>query len=137
MSEQRKKILQMLAEGKITVDEAERLLCALSGKQDEEAGPALAADKKPKYLRVLVQGGPKGENVNIRVPLALIRAGIKLKSVLPDHAKDKLGAALKNKGINIDLDKAAPETVEEIISGISGLSVDVDGGDEQVRIFCE
>lgn len=140
MSEERKKILEMLGDGKITVDEAERLLNALAARGGgtsavAESGGGVKAT--PKYLRVLVQGGEDG-NVNVRVPLALIRAGMKLGAIIPDQAKEHIDSALKNKGIHFDLGKADAKTLEELIQHLADLTVDVDGKDgEKVRVFCE
>lgn len=55
MNEQRRQVLQMLAEGKITADEAERLISALERDQPESpTGAAFRPKSRPKYLRVLV-----------------------------------------------------------------------------------
>jgi len=79
MNEERKKILEMLSEGKITVGEAEKLMEALTKDQKESTEIKDASKTKVfKYLRVLVE--PKdtgGDRVNIRIPLNLIRAGMK------------------------------------------------------------
>src|SRR5262249_54457270 len=59
MNEHRREILDMLATGKITADEADRLLAALN--RGESVGAASAASDssasrpQPKYLRVLVE----------------------------------------------------------------------------------
>mgnify|MGYP007039525523 CR=1 FL=1 len=85
MNEQRRQILQMLAEGKVTADEADRLIDALV--RDQPASPPAAAARpraRPKYLRVVVNaedpGGDGPSRVNVRVPLQLLRAGVRLVS---------------------------------------------------------
>ena len=81
MNEERRKILDMLAEGKISVDEAEKLLAAISSdeagqkRSDEES---VTGVKLPfKYLRVQVEpgsGSGGGERVNLhRLPLNQFR----------------------------------------------------------------
>jgi len=82
MNEERKQILDMLAAGKISAEDAERLLDKLghgeaSGTCETEYPPAASGEKpkNPKYLRVHVDSAD-GDKVNIRVPLALIRTGI-------------------------------------------------------------
>jgi membrane peptidoglycan carboxypeptidase len=138
MNEERKKILEMLADGKITADEADRLLTAIS--QNSESGPAETAKTSlPKYLRVMVEPGPeseKADRVNIRVPLKLIRAGLKLASLIPKNAQDKVNQALNEKGIDADLSKIKPDDLDEIIRQLDDISVDVEGK-ETVKIFCE
>ena len=142
MSKERKRILQMLSKDRITVDEAERLLKAVGedegsadrGRQDQPA------KRRAKYLRVVVEPsepGRGGESVNIRVPMKLLRAGIKLGSLIPDGAKEKVGDALCDKGLNIDLNSMNASNIEEIVEALCELTVDVDSGDEKVRIFCE
>jgi hypothetical protein len=141
MSEERKRILQMVAQGKITVDEADELLTALAERAPAaSAGSAGAANSPPRYLRVQVtQDG--GDNVNIRVPLALVRAGVRLGAVIPKQARDEVDSALKDKGIDFDLSKADPKKIEELVAALSDLTVDVNseegGKKEHVRVFCE
>ncbi len=138
MNEERKKILEMLSAGKISVEEAEKLISALSsaqtGAQEEPSSKA-----QPKYLRVLVEPGPNSEiqdKVNVRVPLKLIRAGLKFAAFIPKHAQSSVDQALHDKGIDIDLAKIKPEDLEEIVSQLNDLTVEVEGK-EKVRVFCE
>jgi hypothetical protein len=135
MSSERKKVLEMLANGKINADEAERLLKALEDKKSENfQSKTTASGPLPKYLFVKVDSSD-GDNVNIRVPLKLIRAGINLKSLLPREAQDKIKENLTEKGIN--LDDINPENFEEIIDALREFEVNVDEkrGDK-VRIYC-
>lgn len=136
MSEERKKILEMLSEGKISAEEADKLLAALS--QDAENSQNDKA-KTSKYLRLIVEPGPESQNsakVNIRVPIRLIRAGLKLASFIPKDAQVKVNEALQEKGIETDFTKIKPEDIDEIITQIDNLTVDVEGK-ETVRFFCE
>lgn len=140
MSEERRKILEMLADGKITVEEAEKLLSAISESSEESHQEEKTQDKaRPKYLRVIVEPGPdqeNGEKVNIRVPMKLLRAGIKLASLVPKDALGKVDSHLKEKGINVDLSQITEDNLEEIVESLNDLTVDVEGK-EKVRIFCE
>lgn len=146
MAESRKRILEMLAEKKITVDEAERLLAAIgSGEGTEDKSSDKAPDRKLpyKYLRVEVQPGSKGEGghdankVNIRVPMNLIRAGMKLTSLIPSQAADKVNEALKEKGIDFDMRNLKAEDIEELIEALGDLEVDVQDGREKVHVYVE
>ena len=144
MSQERQRVLKMLAEGKITVSEAERLLDALAQAEKAEASGGAqraggsASAKAPKYLRIQVDEGPTGDKVHIRVPLKLLRAGIKLKSLLGLLPKEA-STALEAKGI--DLSAVSEEKIEELMAALSELSIDVDSREghdqEKVRIFCE
>jgi hypothetical protein len=135
MSEEQRKILEMLVSGKITIDDAERLLGALSsGQGTDEKGKF-----KVKYLRVVVEPDPgdkKGERVNIRVPLKLIRAGLKLASVIPKDAQRKVNEALNEKGINLDFSQIRAEDLDVLVEQLDDITVDVEGK-EKVRVFCE
>jgi len=142
MSEERRKILEMLAEGKISIDEAEKLLAAISAYEPEKKEKQPDSDEEkqsPKYLRVVVEPAPdnkEGEKVNIRVPMKLLRAGIKLASVVPVDVQGKVDKALKEKGIKLDLSQITEDNMEELVEALSDLTVDVEGK-EKVRIFCE
>jgi hypothetical protein len=128
MSEERKKILEMLAAGKITADEAERLIAALETAEKKDGGSP-SRTSKPRYLRVVVDD--TDHRVNVRVPMKLIRAGVKLSALIPQQAVD---AAMEESGI--DLSQINPENLDEIIDNLEDLTVDIDGK-EKVRVFCE
>jgi hypothetical protein len=139
MDPDRRSILQMLADGKISADEAERLLTAM-----ERGGPSLprpASNGSPKYLRVLVdtdepgQGGPT--KVNIRVPMALLRAGVRLTSVIPPAAREHINAEMAKNGVPFDIGQMRPENLEEMLDQLNDLQVDVDQERTKVRVFCE
>jgi hypothetical protein len=143
MSENRRQILDMLAAGKLTADEAERLLNALEREPSTQVAGQSRNDKV-KYLRVVVDAmdGEDGPTkVNIRVPMQLLRAGVKLTSIIPPRARDEVNAALKREGIEVDIGKLTPDSLEEIVEHLRDLQVDVDheSGKERakVRVFCE
>ena len=76
MSEERKKILEMLAAGKISADEAERLIAALETAEhrEREADGRSTRSTTLRYLRVVVDDSE--HRVNVRIPIKLIRAGL-------------------------------------------------------------
>lgn len=149
MNENRRQILEMLAAGKITADEAERLLAALdSTPVTEFSGTTGGATVKTraKYLRVLVEadqsmtGMPGQTTVNVRVPMQLLRAGVRLASLIPQQAHNQVDAAFSKHGVPITLSQIKPENLEELIDHLEDLTVDVDGKDgntTKVRVFCE
>lgn len=79
MNEERRMILQMLKDGAISVEEAERLMEAVpAGEEDTKTANALTASSgMPKRISVLVTGDGKTK-VNVKVPFSLVRAGLKL-----------------------------------------------------------
>jgi len=135
MNEETRKVLEMLSAGKITVQEAEQLLNAVGAPATNGGGD----DKKePRYFRIMVnkpaREGGKAETVNIRVPMTVIRGGLRLGSLFPGMmAKKKFQLA---NGDEIDLSKITYTDLEAMIKDIGELSVDVDG-EQQVRIRCE
>jgi hypothetical protein len=141
MGNNQRKILEMLAEKKIGVDEAERLISLLP----QEPGHEEAGEKKrpPKYLRVVIR--PTGDNidpaqsetVNIRVPITLLRAGIKLASIIPPRAYNQMDESLKEKGIEFDLRNITPENIEELILALNDLEVDIQDRKQTVRVYAE
>ncbi len=148
MDENSKKILDMLSEGKITASEAERLLDKLSrvrpaeadeapgGEAAQESVPPFTTDertppKNPKYLRVLVLS-EDGDKVNVRVPMALVRTGIRLGALMPEHARKEL------EGKGVDLSALSNLDGEALVQALAELTVDVESSDgDQVRVFCE
>jgi hypothetical protein len=141
MSEDRRQILGMLAEGKITADEADRLISAIgSGGATTYADPAPAIrPNRPKYLRVVVdaidEDGPT--KVNVRVPMQLLRAGVRLGALIPAHARDQVNEAMARQGIAFDINQIKPENLEELVEQLGDLTVDVDHENAKVRVFCE
>ena len=141
MNEQRKDILDMLAEGKITAEEAEQLIAALERDEPSAAASSLDARPKPKakYLRVLVEAIDNGEpgRINVRVPLQLLRAGVQLTALIPPPALIRANAELNKSGVPFDLTQLKPEQLEALIEHLDEVTVEIDQPDAKVRIFCE
>jgi hypothetical protein len=140
MNEQRKDILAMLAEGKITAEEAEQLIAALERDQPPAAS---SLDTRPKgtakYLRVVVDDVDNLEpvRVNVRVPLQLLRAGVQLVALIPPRALDRANAELNKSGVPVDLTRLKPEQLEALVEHLDEMTVEVDQSDATVRVFCE
>lgn len=136
MNEQRKEVLDILAEGKISASEAELLLAALEREQP-------VADARPngraKYLRVVVDSMDSGEpgKVNLRVPLQLLRAGVQLAALIPAQALERANAELSRSGVPLDLTQLKPAQLEALVEHLDDVTVEVDQPDAKVRIFCE
>jgi hypothetical protein len=158
MNENRRRVLEMLAAGKITADEADRLLAALEPETVSTPGEYTGSingangakngtvQARAKYLRVLVEAdedmtGMKGPTtVNVRVPMQLLRAGVRLAALIPKQAHDQLDQAFTSHGVPLTLSQIKPENIEELIDHLEDLTVDVDGRDgnrTRVRVFCE
>ena len=136
MSDNRRRVLDMMADGKVSVDEAERLLSLVDqpppapsmGREPSRGGP-------PRYLRVTVDG--PAESVNVRVPLALMRAGMKLSALIPSDAAYGINKALEQKGVDMDVRNLKSGDLEELIDALSDLEVEVRSDSEHVHVYVE
>lgn len=122
MNEERKKILKMLDEGKIDVEEANELLSTLEDSQPEiEMENELATVDEASFLKILVIEEGE-EKVNITFPIGLAKF---LKNIVPDKARTKL----TEKGVDLE------KVINEIEKGtFDGKLVDIEDGDSRVEI---
>jgi hypothetical protein len=139
MSVERRKVLELLAAGKITAEEAEKLLSKLdslsNSEPKEQSKPSDSAEptNKPlRYLRVEVEKPGGNENVNVRIPLSFLRAGSGLHVLLPQRVQEKLAAT------GIDVSSLSRLRGQELQNALQQLDIHVDeSGGKRVRIFCE
>jgi len=125
MSEERLRILEMVAEGKISAEEAEKLMETMEESDNKYQGKTQRPSaKKSKSLKILVQEGGK-EKVNLSIPLSLAQA---FSGFIPENTKSKL----EDKNINIT------ELLENLETGTEdGKLIDIDEGNEHVEIRIE
>ncbi|MDE0660576.1 MAG: hypothetical protein OXI79_13110 [Gammaproteobacteria bacterium] len=129
MNEDRRKILDMLAEGRIDADAAERLLDKLAGTQDVVPRSQLMP-RSPRYLRI--RGHADGAHFDARIPLTLIKTGIKLEAMLPHDTAEEL------KEHGIDLGQFTGMAADELVEALGELEVSIEGDKgEQIRVYCE
>ena len=130
--EERLKILQLLQEGKITADQAARLLEALETSTAQAKGaprpPVPPSPPSPagggRWLRVRVTDTDTGKTrVNVRLPLNLVASGIRMG----------MRFAPEIEGLDVN------ELMAFIQSGESGHLVDVydDEDGEHVEVYIE
>jgi hypothetical protein len=144
MSEDRSRILNMLAQGKITAEEAERLLDALDARAGTapatgepaikgDPGPLLAA--LPKFLYVKVDA-ENGDKVDVKIPIALVRSGLKLTSLIPPQAMDQINESMSEKGMSIDFSNLKPEDIDELVEALREMEINVDSNNgDKVRVY--
>lgn len=140
MNEQRKDVLDMLAEGKVTAEEAERLLVALERDQPPAATRLEPRPKgRAKYLRLVMEFLEDGEpgRLNVRVPLQLLRAGVQLVALIPPRALDRVNAELVKAGVPIDLTRLKPAQLEALVEHLDETIVEMEAPDGHLRVFCE
>lgn len=150
MSENQNKVLQMLADGKINVEEAQSLLSLINDPDSREnttASGTQGRKKLPRYIHVIVEpqkniSGNEGSHdrhskVNIRVPLSLIRAGMKFASLMPSETAEHVDRAFKEKGLSFDIKHLKEEDLQEIISALEESVINIDNEKELIRIYSE
>ena len=137
MSEETKKILEMIKDGTISEAEGEKLIEALYAK-DEEA--AIKKTKSKSTLRIKITSNESGKdntNVNVNIPLVLAKKISGLTKIVPQGAKEDLN----EQGINLDeIDlKELIEMFEngEIEEDLVNIDVDEDDEKTKVRIYVD
>jgi hypothetical protein len=139
MSAETRKVLELLAEGKITADDADKLLEKLSSQpssaetktEPSAASSSACCSGKPRYLRIVVDK-PGQDQVNVRMPLAFARRGAHLLAVLPVRVREKLADQ------GIDITGLGGMDDKEWADAIETLNIDIEKGDgRKVRVFCE
>ena len=82
-------------------------------------------------------GGDGPTHINVRVPLQLLRAGVRLTSLIPPQAITYVNSELTRSGVPIDLTQLKPQHIEELIEQLDDITIDVDQPDTKVQVFCE
>jgi hypothetical protein len=117
MSEEKRKILHMVAEGKLTPEEADRLLDALRD-----------ARGRKRFFKVMVYDKDNREKPKVRVniPIAVLKLASKIgaafQGIMPE------GMKMNVHGKEIRLDEFTPEMIDGIIDGL---------GDEDKFVLAE
>ena len=134
----------MLAQGKNTAEEAECLLDALDSRPRtpaESAGPAIKGDPGPlidalpKFLYVKVNS-ENGDTVDVKIPIALVRSGLKLTSLIPPQAMDQINDSMSKHGMSIDFSNLKPEDIDELVAALREMAISVDSANgDKVRVY--
>jgi hypothetical protein len=133
MLSERKQILDLLAEGKISSDEAQQLLDRIEAGNASAVptGAGNGSGALPKFMCVRVETH-QGDVVNVRVPLALVKSGIKLSAMMPKNAADAMS---KN---GIDLSQLGALSGDQLIEALRAMEVDVTSHEgDCVKVTCE
>ncbi len=140
MSNETKRVLEMVAAGKITVDEGERLLGVLGAGQSASPPPAEADRPVPRFLKM--EAGATGkdgkdEGFRMRVPLDLLRAGIKMRALIPETKRDRINEKLREKGIEGDIFEMSDDQIDTLIRSLGELELEAGDGDGSFRLYLE
>jgi len=145
-NDHRRRILDLLAQGKITVDDADQLLRALGasslGPESEAAQPT---DRQAaRWIRITVdkaaREGKPAKQVSIRVPMALVRGGVRLGAIFPRLSRkdsDEFSQHLRDHGVDVDWSKMDLSQLDNVLQNLDETTIDVDKGKAQVRISYE
>lgn len=127
LKEERKNILEMLSQGTINADEAEKLLNALSSDESDKQDFHEVIVDKPKrgkafkMLRVIVDSAD-GDKVRIQIPVEFAKL---LKTAKFNSQVD---------GLDIDIDAI----IDMVTNGVEGEIVNVTSADgDVVKIFVD
>jgi hypothetical protein len=123
-ADERVKILNMVAEGKITAEEGAQLLSALRTSDRRPATTASAGNGGARFLRVRVTDGTTGRvKANINIPMSLL------------HVAVRIGARFAPDLEGMDFN----EVMEIVNSGARGKILEVTDEDdgERVEIYAE
>jgi hypothetical protein len=146
MSDDTRRILDLLANGKVTVDEAEQLMQAIGVPPPHASAAAAPAPDtaervQPRWVRINVhktaREGKHDKDVNIRVPIAIVKSGMRLGALIPGLAGDQVAARMREKGLDVDFSKLDGVTIEAMLKELSETNIEIESGKAQVRITCE
>ncbi len=124
VSEERLRILKMVEEGKISPEDAARLLEALKTSEAREK-PQTGTGAAPRWLRIRITEGD-GTRVNVNLPVRLVKVALKVAERyggMDEAATEEIMAALE-------------EAIAEGESGRIVEVVDEEDGD-RVEIYLE
>ena len=119
-TEERMKILNMVAEGKISAEEGAKLLAALAeGSKKAEVSLKMGRPSTPRWFRVRVTDLETGKDkVNVNLPMSLVDVGTRMGARFAPELED--------------MDFA--EIMEQIQSGAQGKIIEVEDVDEGERV---
>jgi len=120
MDEDRRQILKMLEEGKITSDDAAKLLDAMEADRPVESG---AAGGKRLLIKVTDVGTGK-KKVNVKIPLALAKIAAKF---IPPKSKRQLA----DEGVDVDA------VLSQVMTGNIGKIIDIESDEDLVEVTIE
>jgi hypothetical protein len=136
-----RRILELLANGKISVDDAGQLLRAVGARTSSAEASPTADDKGPKsasnWMRITIDKAPcdgrPARQVNIRVPVALVKSGVRFGGMFPRMAGERLRARLRDQGI--DIDRLDLSQLDSVLANLGETTID--DGRSHVRITYE
>ncbi len=139
LEKERQRILEMVGAGKLTAQEAVKLLEALEEHQEKTAEPSKG--RQPRWLRIYVKDDE--EEINIKIPWRLVAWMLKFSSLGLRFVPTRAREVMEEQGISADqvreilshLDQSFQDLEAEGLAGEE--LIRVEGEDEEVRIWLE
>ena len=154
-TEDTRRILDLLSQGKITVDDADRLIKAMSADVPsgtaaaEPAETAADGGQRARWFRINIRKpasdqAHKPKDVNIRVPISVVKGGMRLGAIIATFAGEKAAMRMKQRGldldlstINGDLSRMNGAEFEAFLKSLDDMNIEIDDGRSTVRITAE
>jgi hypothetical protein len=84
------------------------------------------------------------KDVNIRVPIAVVKGGMRLGAIIATFAGEKAAQRMKARGIDLDMSKINGDfskmngaEFDAFLKSLDDANIEIDDGKSQVRITCE
>ncbi len=84
------------------------------------------------------------KDVNIRVPIAVVKGGMRLGAIIATFAGEKAAQRMKARGLDLDLAKINGDLskmngaeFDAFLKSLGDTDIEIDDGKSQVRITCE
>lgn len=132
MAEERRRILDLLAEGRISVDQAEELLRALGGTPPAPPTPPgpVQPPASVRGLQIRVVNDETGQVVNVTIPIGLVRFASRM---VPADARSRV----RDNGIDLEELIQSLEDPEKLTPGTVLVEITADskhGGTDTIVI---
>jgi hypothetical protein len=130
-----KRVLELLAQGKITVDEADQLLRAMGavGGADQTFASAereVKGSAAPRWMRITIdkaaREGRPAKQVNIRVPMTFVRSGVRLGAMFPRMMNEAAFQRLREQGLDFDFSRIDLSQVESALRDAGEMTIESD-----------
>ena len=116
-------------------------------RDDRAGGPGPLGEPGPRqnegkeYLRIQIEPlrGHSGhrEKVNVRIPINILKSGAKFRNFLPRHIRERVEAALADRGFDMDLGSLEGEKLDAFLRSLDDLTVDIEKDNRRIRISHE
>jgi hypothetical protein len=141
MNDERRRILDLLAKGKITVDEAHQLLDAIGRVSADGSASEDSERPQPRWVRIAIhktaKEGHSDKDVNIRVPIAMVKTGMRLGALIPGLAGEQVAARMRERGLDVDFSKLDAASIESVLKSLGDTNIEIESGKAHVRITTE